>query len=106
LLAFAAGFLVRPFGALLFGRIGDRRPPYISCHHDDHGHRLSRRPAAGYASWGIAAPVILIILRMLCVCAGGIMAVPRPIAARAGRPRGFCVVDPDRQLGLFLSLSS
>src|SRR5471032_638097 len=48
LLAFAAGFLVRPFGAIVFGRVGDivgRK--YLPGHHPDHGFvHLHRRPAA------------------------------------------------------------
>ena len=49
LLAFAAGFAVRPFGALFFGRLGDTHRPQIHLpHHDDaDGHRhLLHRPAA------------------------------------------------------------
>ena len=39
LLAFAAGFAVRPFGALVFGRLGDlvgRKHTFLD-HHCDHG---------------------------------------------------------------------
>ena len=46
---YAAGFLVRPFGALVFGRIGDHRRPEIHLPGDDwhHGRRdFPRRPAA------------------------------------------------------------
>ncbi len=50
LLAFAAGFLVRPFGALVFGRLGDlvgRKYTFLD-HHPDHGPvDLRRRPPAG-----------------------------------------------------------
>ena len=49
LLAFAAGFFVRPFGALVFGRLGDivgRKYTFLD-HHDPDGHRHipDRRPA-------------------------------------------------------------
>ncbi len=39
LLAFAAGFIVRPFGALVFGRLGDLDRPQVHLphHHPDHG---------------------------------------------------------------------
>ena len=39
LLAFAAGFLVRPFGALVFGRLGDLvgRRVHVPDHHPDYG---------------------------------------------------------------------
>ena len=49
LLAFAAGFAVRPFGALVFGRLGDLVGPQVHLpgHHPDHGPvDLRRRPAA------------------------------------------------------------
>ena len=49
LLAFAAGFAVRPFGALVFGRLGDligRKYTFLD-HHDADGHRhVLHRPAA------------------------------------------------------------
>ena len=58
LLAFAAGFAVRPFGALIFGRLGDIDRPQIHLPHhhvaDGRRHLLHRR-AAGLcdlaASW-------------------------------------------------------
>jgi len=57
LLAFAAGFLVRPFGAIVFGRIGDivgRNTPSSS--HPDHGSvDLHRRPVADAETIGFAA---------------------------------------------------
>ncbi len=68
LLAFAAGFLVRPF------RRAGVRPPRRSCraqihlprHHPDHGHLdLPRRLLPSYAQIGWIAPVALIALRML-----------------------------------------
>ena len=49
LAAFAAGFAVRPFGAILFGRIGDLvgRKIHLPGHDGDHGLvDLRRRPAA------------------------------------------------------------
>ena len=49
LLAFAAGFAVRPFGALIFGRLGDKvgRKYTFLDHHDPDGswHVLHRRAA-------------------------------------------------------------
>ena len=61
LLAFAAGFAVRPFGALFFGRLGDIDRPQIHLphHHEPDGHRhllhrraavLRRRPASSRRS--------------------------------------------------------
>ena len=49
LMAFAAGFLVRPFGALVFGRLGDLVGPQVHLprDHPDHGHLdLRGRPSA------------------------------------------------------------
>jgi hypothetical protein len=49
LLAFAAGFFVRPFGALVFGRLGDLVGPqvHVPHHHRHHGRldRTGRLPA-------------------------------------------------------------
>ena len=59
---------VRPFGALVFGRLGDLvgRKVHLPDHHRHHGPvDLPGRRAASYASIGIAAPAILIILRLL-----------------------------------------
>ena len=55
LLAFAAGFFVRPFGALVFGRLGDivgRKYTFLD-HHDADGHRhVPDRPAADLRAMG------------------------------------------------------
>ena len=68
LLAFAAGFAVRPFGAIIFGRLGDLvgTQAHVPDHDRHHGRRdRARRRAARYASIGVAAPIILITLRLL-----------------------------------------
>ncbi len=68
LLAFAAGFLVRPFGALVFGSLGDiigRKYTFLATILIMGFSTFLVGLLPGYASWGIAAPIILIALRML-----------------------------------------
>ena len=68
LLAFAAGFLVRPFGALVFGRIGDlvgRKYTFLVTILIMGMSTFLVGLLPNYFSWGIAAPIILIALRML-----------------------------------------
>jgi MFS family permease len=67
LLAFAAGFIVRPFGALVFGALGDligRKYTFLMTILIMGVSTFLVGLLPGYASWGAAAPVILIILRM------------------------------------------
>ena len=67
LLAFAAGLLFGPL-ALVFGRLGDMigRKYTFPCHHFDHGFvDVYRRYLANYEHIGVAAPVILVVLRLL-----------------------------------------
>lgn len=68
LLAFAAGFLVRPFGALVFGRLGDmigRKYTFLVTILLMGSATFIVGCLPNYASIGIAAPIILVILRML-----------------------------------------
>jgi len=68
LLAFAAGFAVRPFGALVFGRVGDmvgRKFTFLITITIMGTSTFLIGLLPGYASWGLAAPVILISLRLL-----------------------------------------
>src|SRR5580693_1330251 len=63
LLAFAAGFAVRPFGALLFGRLGDlvgRKYTFLITIMIMGTSTFVVGLLPNYASIGIAAPVILI----------------------------------------------
>jgi MFS family permease len=67
LLAFAAGFAVRPFGALFFGRLGDligRKYTFLITMTLMGLGTFCIGILPGYASWGIAAPVVLICLRL------------------------------------------
>jgi hypothetical protein len=68
LLAFAAGFLVRPFGALVFGRLGDmigRKYTFLVTILIMGLTTFMVGILPSYNSIGVAAPVILIGLRML-----------------------------------------
>ncbi len=68
LLAFAAGFIVRPFGALVFGMLGDligRKYTFLMTIMIMGLSTFLVGLLPNYYSWGVAAPVILIILRML-----------------------------------------
>jgi len=68
LLAFAAGFAVRPFGALVFGRVGDivgRKYTFLITMTLMGLGTFLIGVLPSYASAGITAPVILILLRLV-----------------------------------------
>ncbi|MFH0020575.1 MFS transporter [Pseudomonas fluorescens] len=68
LMAFAAGFIVRPFGALVFGRLGDmigRKYTFLATIILMGVATFCVGLLPTYASIGIAAPIILVVLRML-----------------------------------------
>src|SRR6266487_5305666 len=68
LATFAAGFIVRPFGALVFGRLGDligRKYTFLITILIMGTSTAAVGFLPGYASIGIAAPVILVTLRLL-----------------------------------------
>jgi len=67
LLAFAAGFIVRPFGALVFGMLGDmigRKYTFLMTIVIMGLSTFLVGVLPNYESWGVAAPIILILLRM------------------------------------------
>jgi MFS family permease len=68
LLTFAAGFAVRPFGALIFGRFGDtigRKYTFLITMTLMGIGTFFIGVLPGYATWGILAPVVLIGLRLV-----------------------------------------
>ena len=68
MLAFAAGFIVRPFGALVFGAMGDligRKYTFLMTIVIMGLSTFLVGLLPSYQSWGVAAPIILIALRML-----------------------------------------
>src|ERR1700677_3498131 len=68
LAAFAAGFAVRPFGALVFGRLGDlvgRKDTFLIIMSIMGGATFLVGLLPSYASVGVAAPIALVALRLL-----------------------------------------
>ena len=68
LMTFAAGFLVRPFGALVFGRIGDifgRKNTFLVTMIIMGASTFAIGLLPGYGQIGIAAPIILVALRVV-----------------------------------------
>lgn len=112
LLSFAAGFAVRPFGAIVFGRLGDmvgRKYTFLVTIVIMGLSTFLVGFLPGYASLGIASPVIFIAMRMLQGLAlGGEYGGAATYVAEhapAGR-RGFYTawIQTTATLGLFLSL--
>jgi len=68
LAAFAAGFAVRPFGALVFGRLGDlvgRKYTFLVTMGLMGAATFTVGILPSYASIGVAAPVMLVVLRLV-----------------------------------------
>ena len=112
LLAFAAGFLVRPFGAIVFGRIGDivgRKYTFLVTILIMGLSTFIVGLLPNAATIGIAAPIILIILRLLQGLAlGGEYGGAATYVAEHSPPgkRGYYTsfIQTTATLGLFLSL--
>jgi MFS family permease len=65
---FAAGFLVRPFGALVFGRLGDmigRKSTFLFTLVLMGGSTFLIGLIPGYRTIGIAAPLLVLLLRLI-----------------------------------------
>ncbi|MBA3772273.1 MAG: MHS family MFS transporter [Ramlibacter sp.] len=112
LLAFAAGFLVRPFGAIFFGRLGDmigRKYTFLVTILIMGASTFVVGLLPNYAAIGIAAPVILIALRMLQGLAlggeyGGAATYVAEHAPHGKRGAYTSWIQTTATLGLFLSL--
>ncbi|VVO46733.1 MFS transporter [Pseudomonas fluorescens] len=112
LLAFAAGFAVRPFGAIVFGRLGDmigRKHTFLITIVIMGISTAIVGFLPGYATIGVAAPVILITLRLLQGLAlGGEYGGAATYVAEHAPPgkRGYFTswIQTTATLGLFLSL--
>jgi MFS family permease len=112
LLAFAAGFLVRPFGAIVFGRLGDMIGRKYTFLITILIMRLSTFIVGllpSYATIGVAAPVILVALRMLQGLAlggeyGGAATYVAEHAPHGKRGAYTSWIQTTATLGLFLSL--
>ena len=112
LLAFAAGFIVRPFGALVFGRLGDmigRKYTFLVTIVIMGLSTFIVGLLPNYASIGVAAPIILIALRMLQGLAlggeyGGAAVYVAEHAPHHKRGAYTSWIQTTATLGLFLSL--
>jgi MFS family permease len=112
LLAFAAGFIVRPFGALVFGRLGGligRKYTFLVTILLMGVSTFVVGILPNYDSIGVAAPVILIALRMLQGLAlggeyGGAATYVAEHAPHGRRGAYTSWIQTTATLGLFLSL--
>jgi len=112
LLAFAAGFAVRPFGALIFGRIGDmigRKYTFLVTMSLMGIGTFFIGVLPGYATWGIAAPIVLIGLRLVqgLALGGEYGGAAIYVAEHAPKnKRGFYTswIQTTATLGLFMAL--
>ncbi len=110
---YAAGFLVRPFGALLFGRIGDlvgRKYTFLVTIVVMGASTFAVGLLPTYAAIGWAAPVMLVLLRLLQGLAlGGEYGGAATYVAEHARPgeRGFATswIQTTATLGLFMALA-
>ena len=112
LLAFSAGFAVRPFGAIVFGRLGDLVGRKYTFLITILLMGLSTAIVAvlpGYNSIGLTAPVILIVLRLIQGLAlggeyGGAATYVAEHAPHGKRGAYTSWIQTTATLGLFLSL--
>ena len=112
LLAFAAGFIVRPFGALVFGRLGDmigRKYTFLITILLMGASTFLVGLLPSYATIGIAAPIILVSLRILqgLALGGEYGGAATYVAEHAPEgKRGFFTswIQTTATMGLFLSL--
>jgi MFS family permease len=113
LLAFAAGFIVRPFGALVFGRLGDmigRKYTFLVTILIMGLSTFIVGALPGYESIGVAAPVILIGLRLMQGLAlggeyGGAATYVAEHAPHGKRGMYTSWIQTTATMGLFLSLT-
>ncbi len=112
LMAFAAGFAVRPFGALVFGRLGDlvgRKYTFMVTIVLMGLSTFVVGLLPSYASIGIAAPIILVVLRLLQGLAlggeyGGAATYVAEHAHEGNRGYLTSWIQTTATLGLFMSL--
>ncbi|QQP95089.1 MFS transporter [Lysobacter enzymogenes] len=112
LLAFAAGFAVRPFGALVFGRLGDmigRKYTFLVTIVLMGVSTFLVGILPSYATLGILAPIILIVLRLLQGLAlggeyGGAATYVAEHAPNGKRGLYTSFIQTTATIGLFLSL--
>jgi MFS family permease len=113
LATFAVGFAVRPFGALVFGRIGDlvgRKFAFLTTLLIMGGSTAAIGFLPGYATIGIGAPIILVMLRLLQGLAlggeyGGAAVYVAEHAPDGKRGYYTSYIQTTATLGLFISLA-
>src|SRR6267154_2225370 len=109
---YAAGFLVRPFGAIIFGRIGDlvgRKYTFLVTIVVMGGATFLVGFLPTYSTIGWAAPILLVTLRLLQGFAlGGEYGGAATYVAEHARPdgRGYATsfIQTTATIGFFLSL--
>ena len=112
LLAFAAGFAVRPFGAILFGRFGDmvgRKYTFLATIVIMGVSTAIVGVLPSYATIGVTAPIILVSLRLLqgLALGGEYGGAATYVAEHSPQgKRGFFTswIQTTATMGLFLSL--
>ena len=109
---FAAGFIVRPFGALVFGRLGDligRKYTFLLTLVLMGGSTFLIGLVPGYKSIGIAAPLLVLLLRLIqgLALGGEYGGAATYVAEHApANKRGFYTswIQTTATLGLFVAL--
>lgn len=109
---FAAGFIVRPFGALVFGRLGDligRKYTFLLTLVLMGGSTFAIGLVPGFATIGWAAPILVLVLRLLqgLALGGEYGGAATYVAEHApANRRGFWTswIQTTATLGLFLAL--
>lgn len=112
LATFAAGFIVRPFGAIVFGRLGDlvgRKYTFMVTLVIMGGSTFAIGLIPGYQTIGIAAPILVLILRLLQGLAlggeyGGAATYVAEHAPAARRGYYTSYIQTTATLGLFVSI--
>ncbi len=111
--AYAAGFLVRPFGAIVFGRIGDlvgRKYTFLVTILFMGGSTFAVGLLPTYSSIGWMAPILMVGLRLVQGLAlggeyGGAATYVAEHAPRTGRGYATSWIQTTATLGFFLSLA-
>lgn len=112
LATFAAGFIVRPFGALVFGRLGDivgRKYTFLVTLTLMGASTFAIGLVPGYASIGVAAPILVLILRLVQGLAlggeyGGAATYVAEHSPAAKRGFFTSFIQTTATLGLFVSI--
>src|SRR6187402_1004371 len=112
LATFAVGFIVRPFGAIVFGRLGDivgRKYTFMVTLILMGGSTFAIGLIPGYESIGMLAPILVLILRLLQGLAlggeyGGAATYVAEHAPAAKRGFYTSFIQTTATLGLFVSI--